>query len=336
MNILLLYNGYPRLSQSYQYDEAIELNKKHNLKIFSWAWTVFVAETNVPECLSQHPLQSLSIIEQFKPDIIHGHFLNNCELFRDIAKKLNIKFTIRTHSFDILGEKNLSKYKDCINSEYCAGILAFPPFKQILVDAGYNPNKVFCTYPSINIRQFQSVDIYTQNGNDIMSGGAMLPKKNIEGFILLAKKIKQKYPEKNINYYGMEEDDKYYQSLLSLNLCNGSPVNFICVPHDQMPYEYKKHQWLIYGCCTKLKTVGYPLMIAEAQATGVGVIMYKLRDDMAEYVGNSGYLYTDENDIIDLLGTEFSQDKKINAFELSSRYDISVNIKQLENIWNVK
>jgi hypothetical protein len=43
----------------------------------------------------------------------------------------------------------------------------------------------------------------------------------------------------------------------------------------------KKHQWLIYTACPEKKTVGNPVM---TQASGVGVIMYKLTDTLDDFV----------------------------------------------------
>ena len=73
----------------------------------------------------------------------------------------------------------------------------------------------------------------------------------------------------------IKSDPNYYNKIIDFNTKHGSPVIFKAVDPDLMPLEYKKHEWLIYGACPILKTVGNPIMIAEAQASGVGVIMYE-------------------------------------------------------------
>lgn len=335
-NLLLIYNGYPALSESYQYDEATELQKHYNLKIYSWKWNIRVVENDVPPYIrigDKHPQMFIDDMKSFKPDVLHGHYLENIRLYTDLARSLNIKFTIRTHSFDML-TTNINQYRDCVNSPLCNGIFVFYPFKQKCIDAGFDESKVFQYWPSINIRAFRDV-FSLPNGNDIMSGGSVLPKKNIEGFILLAKKIKAIYPSKNIVYYSVEEELDYVAKIKNFNTMNGSPVEFKTVQHKDMPLEYKKYQWIIYTACNKLKSVGCPVMIAEAQATGVGVIMYKLRDDLQDYVTDSGYLFTEDDEVLDIISNDFDSDKKLEAYELSTRYDIVTNVEQLSTMFNL-
>jgi hypothetical protein len=97
-------------------------------------------------------------------------------------------------------DEKLISYKHYVNSDNCAGIFVFPEFKLKLVSLGYHENKIYESYPSIYIHRFQEINT---NDEHIMSGGAILPKKNIEGF------IKNKYPSKQINYYGVLEKDEY-------------------------------------------------------------------------------------------------------------------------------
>jgi len=328
MKILLLYKGYPRISHSYQIDESQELNKNGNqLFIISFDWEVFKSSFVALPYLKKKPLDSLIEINKFNPDFIHSHYLDTIEICHNLSRRINKKYSIRTHSFDILtNDKKLISYKRYVNSENCRGIFVFPEFKSRLVSLGYNENKLYETYPSIYIHKFQEIDT---NGEHIMSGGAMLPKKNIEGFIQIAIKIKNKYPLKQINYYCVVEDPEYYKYIDKINKNYGNPVNFITEQIIDMPNEYRKHQWLIYTACPKLQTVGLPMMVAEAQASGVGVIMYKLRDTLLDYVTENGYLYEKDDEILDIISNNFDETKRSNARQLSTRYDVRNNIKKL-------
>ena len=70
-----------------------------------------------------------------------------------------------------------------------------------------------------------------------------------------------------------------------------SPVHFIPPKElEDMPAEYKKHRWLVYTAAAS-GNVGWPLAIAEAQASGVGVCMANIRPDLPKYVGRAGFLY---------------------------------------------
>lgn len=331
MKILLLYKGYPRVSHSYQYDEAIEISKYHDVKIISYEWKLYVTEKNAPpyDLLTHSEEEVIKYTQKYSPDIIHSVYFNNLQLLEKITTNTNIFFTVSGHSFDILTVKNWNTYVKIINGNKCKGVIVFPSFKKILTDAGVNENKIKISYPSINIKNFINSET---NGNDVMGGGAMLPKKNIPGFIMLAKKIKNYFPSININYYGVVENQEYFNEIIKINNENKNPVNFICVQHCDMPFEYKKHKWLIYTCCTTLKTVGNPIMVAEAQASGVGVIMYKLRDNLNNYVTENGFLYEKDEDVIDIMKNGFDNNKRQNAINLSSRYQIDINL--LNNMWS--
>jgi hypothetical protein len=90
------------------------------------------------------------------------------------------------------------------------------------------------------------------------------------------------------------------------NRDNGNPVVMRgLVQHREMPAEYKRHEWLVYTACPDLKTVGWPMAVAEAQAAGVGVCMQNIRPDLAEYVGPGGFLFDTIDEVIDLVSEPF-------------------------------
>lgn len=330
--VLLLYKGYPRISHSYQIDEATELSKKYEILIISFEWGLFTISKNHQPYIQKNPLSCIDEIKKFKPDIIHSHYLDTIEICFKLSQILKIPFSIKTHSFDILQSENeVKKRLKYMNSDWCKTIIIFPEFYNIMVKNGVIDDKIICLFPSSYIHRF-SLNI--ENGNNIMSGGAMLPKKNIEGFIKLAVKIKKLFPEKEINYYSVVENQEYYKKIIDLNNANGKPVNFKSCQPTEMPLEYKKHQWLIYTACPILKTVGNPMMISEAQASGVGVIIYNLRPELIDYVTENGYLYKNDDEILDIISSPFSEDKRKKAIEIIDRYDIVNNIKIIENKWN--
>ena len=293
-NVLLLYKGYPRISHSYQLDEAEEMQKENNILIISFDWELLTKSENYLPYLFTHakePFDLLNEMKKFKPDIIHSHYFDTFDICKKLSNILKIPFTIRSHSFDILSNDYAlvkSKVSQINSSTLCKTIIVFPEFYDKLLSFCIKKEKLISSFPSINIKRF---NLSVPNGKDIMSGGAFLPKKNIEDFIILSKKIKQIYPEKNITYYSVIEEPLYFEKVNKFNIDNGSPVIFKTCQPSEMPLEYKKHEWLIYGACPKLKTVGNPIMVAEAQASGVGVIMYKLRPELIQYVTEDGYLY---------------------------------------------
>ena len=322
LKILLVYQGYPRLSQTYQIDEAQYLHSQgHQLLIYSYRWPIMIASDLALPYIKGNPETDIAKIKAFKPDIIHSCFLETIPMIERLSARLNIRYTIRSHSYDVLSMGRLKV------SARCLAILTFTSWTQ------YYPLEVRhlvreC-YPSINISRYR---ISGPHGNGIMSGGACLPKKDIFGFIDCAVVLKRQFPDREVTYYTMPEDENYYRSVLEYNQKCGSPVIFRTVQTEQMPSEYMKHSWLIYGACRTLGTVGFPLMVAEAQAAGVMVIMYKLRSDADLYLQGTGYFYDSVDDIVSIIQAGVVPTMIQAAQELSIRYDI--NNCELEQIWS--
>ena len=300
--------------------------------IISFEWGLFTTSKSHEKYIQRNPLSYVDEIKKFKPDIIHSHYLDTIETCFKLSEILKIPFSIRTHSFDILLTKNEVKSRlKYINSNWCKALIVFPEFYDKMIKDGVNNDKIISSFPSSYIYRF-SLNI--ENGKDIMSGGALLPKKNIEGFIKLAVKIKKLFPEKEINYYSVIENEQYYKKIVDLNKKNGNPVTFKTCQPSEMPLEYKKHEWLIYTACPVLKTVGNPMMVSEAQAAGVGVIMYNLRPELIDYVTENGYLYNNDEDVLNIISSPFPEEKRKKANEIIERYDITTNIKLIENKLN--
>jgi len=337
LRILLLYKGYPRISHGYQISEAEEIFKRHNeIKIVSFSWDLFtISNKHLPYTFNKSPMNDIKNIINFKPHIIHSHYLDTFESCVKLSSTLKIPFTIKSHSFDILNDDfaNPKRLVKQINeNKYCSKIIVFPEFYEKLLSFGIKASKLLPMYPTFHVKQFLSMD--PEHGKHIMSGGAFLPKKNIEGFILLSKKIKERFPNKVINYYSVMENKDYYDGIMKLNEKNNSPVNFLTVQPEDMPAEYKKHQWLIYTACPEKKNVGNPMMVAEAQSSGVGVIMYKLRETLDDYVTENGYLYSNDDEVLEIISRDFDSDKRNKAIEIAKqRYDVEEKIKDIENIW---
>ena len=349
--IVLLYNGYPRLSQTYQIDEAEELIRRgHTVLIVSWGWELYIISNTAPPALHvRNPLLPgpLSQIAAFQPDVIHAHYMTNVDVCIQLSNALGgVPFTIRTHSFDVLGighDHFQKAVKSLSGAGAFRGAIIFPSYRERFLAAGASSEKLIVSQPSISVQRFLdagSTDAAAQASASwpptrIMSGGAFLPKKNIAGFIAIAQKIHEIYPDCEISYYSVKEAPDYYEKIIALNRAAGNPVIFRTIQREQMPAEYVRHQWLIYGACPTLKTVGYPLMIAEAQAAGVGVIAYHLRPEMADYVTDAGYLYNTPEDIIRLIKQPFDATRRAAARALAAeRYDIRKNITALEDAWD--
>jgi hypothetical protein len=100
-----------------------------------------------------------------------------------------------------------------------------------------------------------------------------------------------------------------------------------------MPREYKKHAWLVYTADRALGTVGWPVSIAEAQASGVGVCMPNLRPDLRDYVGPAGFLYDSIGDVARIISKPLPEELRQMGFEHAKKSDIFQHRQMLINLW---
>jgi glycosyltransferase involved in cell wall biosynthesis len=161
-----------------------------------------------------------------------------------------------------------------------------------------------------------------------MNLGAVRPKKQMQDFVELARLL----PEREFNLYalGYQAND-----LKAYAASRQARVNFIPpVSHDSMPAEYKKHEWLVYTAHPSLKSVGWPMAVAEAQASGVGVCLANIRPDLKHYVGDAGYLYTDINKVKELISGPVPAEMREAGFEQAKKSDIATHIRKLTDLWD--
>ena len=211
-----------------------------------------------------------------------------------------------------------------VNDDLCLGVLAFPFVRPHFEKAGIRAEKLFDCYPVVDYERFLD---RSPNGEAVMNGGACLPKKKMEDFLALAVAS----PEREFNLYAMG-----YQvnELRDANAKLGSPVNLMpAVEPREMPREYKKHRWLVYTASSEIATTGWPIMIAEAQASGVGVCMRKIRPDLKEYVGECGFLYDSIDDVKRIISQPFPDELRQMGFDQAQKSDIWRHKHILTDLW---
>jgi hypothetical protein len=261
--LLFVLNEYPQISETYIASEINALWNNYEIEVLSFNKSDLTYRHSVPYHHIPHTDRRAiaNLIKRFSPDIVHGHYIFLAEFLRDVSKSVGVPFTIRAHSFDILGvdRDKVARKADAINSPYCLGVLTFPFTVPLLESAGINRDKIQGCWPVVDVERFYDT---STNGKSVMNLGACIPKKKFEDFLRLAQQV----PEKNFNLYALgykvEEIKKTNDSM-------GDPVTIIppIEPRD-MPREYKKHEWLVYTACPRLATVGWPMTVAEAQAWG--------------------------------------------------------------------
>lgn len=325
--VLVVVQEYPQVSETYIKNELDALDEHFDLELLAMLPGSYPYRSRRPHIvLSQNNRENVQeYLKQFDPGIIHGHYLALLGVVFQVARKFNVPFTIRAHSFDVLGP-DLPKMNvpEIASSPLFRGVLCFPFMRQRLIDAGFPERKVLACNPVIDVQRFRNRG---PNGPDVMNVGAALPKKNMEDFITLSKLV----PERQFNLYGLGYDTP---GLKAINARVGGRVNFVPpVDPEDMPAEYKKHSWLVYTASRTINTVGWPMALIEAQASGVGVYVQRLRDDLREYVGDSGLFFDTPADVADAIRVPPTESTRRAGFEWADQFDYRRQLRVLTDLW---
>lgn len=324
--VLCVLTNYPTLSQTYKDSEIRYLTAGHELQIVSFLPPHKRFGSAFPfQAVTRHS-EVAEVAKSFRPDVLHGHYLHTSDVIHQMSEAIGVPFTIRTHSFDILGrtDEQISRYAVHINSDRCLGLLAFPFLRQTLVRCGIADAKIHDAWPVVDFDRFYD---RSANGGGIMNTGACIPKKNMNSFIDLARMM----PEQKFRMFpiGYESD-----ALKAYNEAAGLPVDVRPVLEPcNMPFVYKRHRWLVYTANPNMPTIGWPLSIAEAQASGVGVLVHRVREDLRDYVGPGGFVYDTLEEARDILSQPFDPAARDASFDHARLSDIKVNLADLVRLW---
>ncbi len=327
LKVLYFLERYAQISETYIENEIKYLANRYKIRILSLQNPDLRQVDHLkPYTIVRTREHVLEVGGDFGPDVLHGHYLTLLERMFSISQMLQAPFTLRAHSFDVLGTSRaqLAEWSKYANAENCLGILTFPFTIPWLVEAGYSRNKLIPCWPVVDVAAFANRE---PNGDAVMNTGAALPKKGMEDFIRLASLL----PERQFDLYPLGYDVAH---LVNFNRELGSPVNIMRpLQPSAMPAEYKRHQWLVYTANFEMKTVGWPLSVAEAQASGVGVCVANIRPDLKDYLGGCGFLYDSIEDAARIVAQPFPEELRQRGFELASRSDVRRHIHLLEDLW---
>ena len=327
--VLMILRGYPAISQTYMTNEVDALKDDYDLRIVTTAPPHLPKKSYQPFEVVKERGRLREIIEEFRPQVMHAHYLNMADLLANLGERYRIPFTIRTHSFDSIrrwGPTPGLGFPEvrAVRSDACAGILAFPFSRPVMESIGIPMAKLIDCYPVVNYRRFYD---RSPNGDAVLNVGACIPKKRMENFVDLGKAVKQR-----LNLYAIGRESA---TLRAYNEANGSPISVHgAVEPDDMPAVYKAHGWLVYTACPKINTVGWPVAVAEAQAAGLGVCFPNIRPDVREYVGGAGFLYDSIQEVSDILSRPYSEEMREKGFEHARKSDIEAHKHLLTDIWD--
>jgi hypothetical protein len=348
--VLYVVKEYPQISQTYIKCELEAVQRDHDVVVLAKREPDLAYSDHLDFQRVETVDEALRIVEDLRPDIIHTHYLNQLAFVGELAERSQTPFTVRAHSFDVLAlrRKNLTgRLKERIRAklersttlarspefrrglpylghDLCLGVLTFPFAREWLIEAGAPDDKIVDAFPAVAVDRFYDEG---PNGDGVMNTGVATPKTKMEDFLKLSKLV----PERPFRLYAM---GYHIDELRAENDARGARVEFVPpVEPSEMPREYKRHQWLVYTADFDLATVGWPMAVAEAQASGVGVCMPRIRDDLATYVGDGGILYDSIEEIAPIVRGPAPEHLRAAGFEQARRSDINATLPLLTDLW---
>ena len=236
--ILYLLREYPQISQTYIKTELGAVRERYDLRIISLQAVDIAEPSHLPFQVLADQEQVLAAIREFKPKLIHSHYMIMGKLVGEVAEAAGLPFTLRSHSFDVLeteaarSRPEWLSIREHLRRDSCLGVLCFPFLRAPLEQFGVQPDTLVDAPPVIASSRFHDKG---PNGRAIMNMGAVRPKKRMEDFVELSRLL----PERQFDLYAMGYE---VDQLKAYAEQQRGPLNFIApISHDAMPAEYKKH-----------------------------------------------------------------------------------------------
>jgi glycosyltransferase involved in cell wall biosynthesis len=331
--VLYILKNYPQLSQTYIKTELRALGDRYDVKLVATSTPNFPDPEALPYTQVPKIDDLIAEARRFEPHAIHGHYLVQAKIIRQVAEGVGKPFTIRAHSFDILtpGTKTampqyVTDLPGLLNDDLCLGVLAMPFAVPLLVEhARVDAAKVISSPPVVDFNFFYD---RAANTGGVMNTGACIPKKAMEDFVVMATKLR----EYSFDLYAIGHD---IDKLSKFNAEHGSPVNIhLPIPYAAMRAAYKQHRWLLYTGSFKMKTVGWPMAVVEAMASGVVVCVARVRPDLDDYLGGAGYVYETLDEAEAILRRRPDEATRQRGFERASELDIRKQLPLLTDLWD--
>lgn len=342
--VMYVLKNYPQMSETYIKTEIEAVRPYCELSIVSTKQANLPASKHEPYRYMKDLAPIREAIEEFRPDVLHSHWLHSVKLVGKLARQTGVPFTVRAHSFDSIWPEDYSVFRHVpllsvfsrpshirravrfIANDLCLGVLVFPFARARLEQAGFPGGKLVDCFPVMNYQRFHDAG---PNGDAIMNVvGACIPKKKMEDFVELAIRA----PAQEFNLYALGYNTSQLQEFAR---ARHSPVHFIPpVELEDMAAEYKKHRWLVYTAAPG-GNVGWPLAIAEAQASGVGVCMANIRPDLRLYAGPAAFFYDSLDQALEVIKQPFSEELRLMGFSQALKSDVAQHRSLLFQLWRM-
>ncbi|MCZ6799624.1 MAG: glycosyltransferase family 4 protein [Nitrospirae bacterium] len=356
--LLIFIVSYPTYSETYMEEEIRSLVGAYDIQIITYRPSPYPRNQFFPykvinykdSCLVYGPIKNVNrnfnspnqqefirevdaVIKEFNPDVMHAHYFGMGLLLQFLAERHKIPFTIRTHSMDILSEpqEKIDTMCDAANSPWCQRVLAFPAFRNYLVESGLQSEKIVDCWPVINYARFFKPGRRAPTGR-ILCAGPAIPKKAHVDFIDLAVRM-----QGNGLAFDLYTKGPHLATTQAYNEKAGNPVRITYTDPEEMPDVYPNYDWLVYPSDTEINKVGLPAAIAEAQASGLGVCWQELpgrRNEQLEFLGGGGYLFQSIDELPAILTKPIPEEMRQAGLNNAKKCDIEKHKVLLMEVWD--
>ena len=103
--IVVFVSTYPQVSETYIKNEVDALAIDHEIELVTFAPGSYPYRSRRPHIVVTRENQGnvLDYLQRFRPHALHAHYLVQLPQLVAIAHRLQVPFTVRAHSFDVLG-----------------------------------------------------------------------------------------------------------------------------------------------------------------------------------------------------------------------------------------
>jgi glycosyltransferase involved in cell wall biosynthesis len=272
------------------------------------------------------------MLREHAPDVVHVHWGMATEWAVSIARRADIPWTLRTHSFDMLvrPDAEIARVATLANDTDCLGVLGFLFARPILEAAGLKPDKFRDTFPVADVARFRSVG---PSGEAVLSFGALQERKALAAAAFA--RLSAMTPGVAFHHYplghgGRTELRAQMESIVERE--DGRVEVRDWVPHSQMPDVWAQHRWFVYPGPMQ-QGFGWPVGVVEAWAAGVGVCIQRVRPDIEQYVGDAAIVFNDVSELPSILEGPPDDALLTAGRKRAEKMDVGVHGECLLDLW---